>query len=124
MLQEMNGVKTSPQHVFVLAATNLPDAIDPAIKSRFEEQIQIDYPDGPQRQRLFKNMIGKLPVDFDRDAIAAELAGLTPNLGGRDIQSIIRRASQRAVRRSGGIAKAAMLTRADLIGEVRMAPPA
>jgi SpoVK/Ycf46/Vps4 family AAA+-type ATPase len=118
MLQEMNGVKASDRHIFVLAATNLPDAIDPAIKSRFEEKILIGVPDESQRLRLLRQMITRQSVDFDRDAVAAELAGLTPNLAGRDILGLVKRASQRAVRRAAGNPKAVLLTRADLLSEV------
>jgi SpoVK/Ycf46/Vps4 family AAA+-type ATPase len=123
-LQEMNGVVASERPVFVLAATNLMDTIDPAVLSRFEEKIPIDNPDAAQRQRLFRQALGKLPADFDRDALATELAGVTDGIGGRDILSIVRRASQRAVRRSAGNAKAAQLLRADLMSELPAGPGA
>jgi SpoVK/Ycf46/Vps4 family AAA+-type ATPase len=122
-LQEMDGIKASARHVFVLAATNLLEVIDEAVRSRFEEKIRIDYPDDGQRQRLFKQMLGKLPVDFDRDTVAAELAGMTQNSAGRDIFGIVKRASGRAVRRAGANVDAATLTRADLLSEVSSARP-
>jgi SpoVK/Ycf46/Vps4 family AAA+-type ATPase len=92
-------------------------------RSRFEEQIPIDNPDLAQRQRLFRIMLSKQPVDFDRDAVAAEMAGLTPGIGGRDIRSVIERASRLAIRRAAGNPKAVMLTRADLVGSVPKARP-
>jgi SpoVK/Ycf46/Vps4 family AAA+-type ATPase len=118
ILQEMDGVKATERQVFVLAATNRVDAIEPAIRSRFEEEIEIGNPDSAQRQRLFRQLLAKLRVDFDRDAVTAELAALTPNIAGRDIRSVIRRASQLAVRRAGGDPKSVMLTRADLLSSV------
>lgn len=115
LLQEMDGVKASSRHVFVLAATNLLDTIDPAVRSRFEEKIEIGFPNQPERQRLFRQMLSKQRVDFDRDAIAAELAQLTSDIAGRDIRSVVQRASQMAVRRAAGNPKALLLTRADLM---------
>jgi SpoVK/Ycf46/Vps4 family AAA+-type ATPase len=124
LLQEMDGVKASARHVFVLAATNLIDVIDPAICSRFEEKIEIGYPSQPERQRLFRLMLSKQRVDFDRDAVAEELSQLTDNLAGRDIRACVQRASQSAVRRAAGNPKALMLTRADLLNAAPAARPA
>jgi SpoVK/Ycf46/Vps4 family AAA+-type ATPase len=120
LLQELDGVRASPRHVFVLAATNLPDAIDAAILSRFEEKLEIGAPEIEQRQRLFRLFLNKQRVDFDRDAIATELAERTPNLGGRDIRSLIQRASQRAIRRAvaAGTPQSVTLTREDLVNSV------
>ncbi len=125
LLQEMDGVRKSERHVFVLAATNLPAAIDPAVLSRFEERIEIGNPDVTQREQLFRLFLGKLPADFDRDAMAAELAAFTPpppaDIGGRDIRGVIQKASQKAIRRAGGRPQNVMLMREDLFGSL---PPA
>ena len=127
LLQEMDGVRKSDRHVFVLAATNLRDAIDPAVLSRFDDQIEIANPDEAQRQQLFRLFLGKLPVDFDRDEVAGELANNSENIGGRDIRSVIQKASQKAIRRAGGNPKNVTLTREDLMTSLppaaRRAPP-
>ncbi|HEY1890898.1 MAG TPA: AAA family ATPase [Steroidobacteraceae bacterium] len=115
LLQEMEGVRKTERHVFVLAATNLPDAIDGAVMSRFPERIEIPNPDTPQRARLFRMFLGKLPVGFDRDAVAEELAQRSAALGGRDIRNIVQNAAQKAIRRAAGNPKAAQLSREDLI---------
>ena len=122
LLQEMDGVKKNERHVFVLAATNLPDAIDEAVLSRFPERVEIPNPDTQQRARLFRMFLGKLPVDFDRDALAEELAQRSEGLGGRDIRSIVQKASQKAIHRAGGNPKAAQLSREDLIAVLPAAP--
>ena len=122
LLQEMDGVKASERHVFVLAATNLPDVVDEAVLSRFPERIEIPNPDAVQRARLFRMFLGKLPVAFDRDALADELAQRSEDLGGRDIRSIVQKASQKAIHRAGGNPKAAQLSRDDLIGALPAAP--
>jgi SpoVK/Ycf46/Vps4 family AAA+-type ATPase len=118
----MDGVKKSERHVFVLAATNLPDAIDQAVLSRFPDRIEIPHPDEAQRARLFRMFLGKLPVAFDRDALAGELALRSDGLGGRDIRSIVQKASQKAIQRAGGNPKAAQLSREDLVAAMPAAP--
>jgi SpoVK/Ycf46/Vps4 family AAA+-type ATPase len=114
-LQEMDGVKASERHVFVLAATNLPDMVDEAVMSRFPERIEIPNPDAAQRARLFRMFLGKLPVDFDRDTLAEELGQRSEGLAGRDIRNTVQKASQKAIRRAGGNPKAAKLSREDLL---------
>ena len=118
LLYEMEGVRKSTRHVFVLAATNLPDAVDEALRSRFQEQIEIPNPDEPQRTRLFRMFLGKLPAAFDRDAVAEEFAQRSEgmSLGGRDIRHIVQKAAQKALRRAGGNPKTAQLSREDLVG--------
>ena len=119
MLQEMEGVKDTERQVFVLAATNRVDAIEPAIRSRFEEEIEIGNPDRKHNgSACSRQLLAKLRVDFDRDAVTAELAAMTPDIAGRDIRAVIRRASQLAMRRASGDPKSVMLTRADLVSSV------
>jgi SpoVK/Ycf46/Vps4 family AAA+-type ATPase len=126
MLQEMEGAKAQTGHVFVLAATNRPDVIDIAVQSRLETKILIDKPNRDARQRLFRQMLSKQRADFDRDAVAAELADLTAGLAGRGIEDVIRGAEQRAIRRfrAAKDPNALMLTRADLLSEVPGGRPA
>ena len=116
LLQEMDGVRKSERHVFVLAATNLPDAIDAAVLSRFSERVEIPNPDTEQRARLFRMFLGKLPVDFDRDALADELAQRAEGLGGREIRNVVQKASQKAIHRAAGNPRKAQLSREDLVG--------
>jgi SpoVK/Ycf46/Vps4 family AAA+-type ATPase len=61
--------------------------------------------------------LGKLPVAFDRDAVAEEFAQRSEgmNLGGRDIRNIVQKAAQKAIRRAGGNPKTAQLSRDDLV---------
>jgi SpoVK/Ycf46/Vps4 family AAA+-type ATPase len=121
LLQEMDGVKKSERHVFVLAATNLPESIDPAVLSRFEERIEIANPDPRQRQRLFRQFLSKLPSDFDPDSMASELATVTQEIGGREIRNVVQKAAQRAIRRAGGNPKNARLMREDLMSSLPVA---
>lgn len=118
LLQEMDGVRKHTRPVFVLAATNLREQIDAAVLSRFEEQIEIGHPDIEQRAKLLQLFFGKLPLDFDRTEVAHELAALTDGMAGRDLRSIIQKASQKAIRRAAGNPKNAKLIREDLLTSV------
>jgi transitional endoplasmic reticulum ATPase len=99
-LRQMDGVKKTSRYVFVLAATNHQKLVDPAILSRFEERIEIANPGPAEKEQLFKVFLRKYRVDFDVDAMAAELSAACGDVGGRDIQSLVRRASQLAVQRA------------------------
>ena len=77
LLQEMDGVKASDRHIFVLAATNRPEAIDDAVRSRLKDTIEIPNPDREQREKLFRLFIGNRKSDFDAAEMAADLARRT-----------------------------------------------
>ena len=64
LLSELDGAKKSDRHVFLLAATNHRDRIDPAIRDRFTYEIEIPKPTPEQRRRLFAIFLGGQPVDF------------------------------------------------------------
>jgi SpoVK/Ycf46/Vps4 family AAA+-type ATPase len=121
---ELDGAKKDDRFVFVLAAANNPERIDEPILSRFNERIEIPNPDPEQRRRLLKMMISKSQVDFDVDQVAAELAVLTNNYGGRDLASLVKNASQLSVQRAldADTAEHVVLTRGDLMAQIRNAP--
>lgn len=54
-LQQLDGVDTGTQKIFILAATNRIESIDPAVKSRLGNPIEIDLPQEEERELLFKN---------------------------------------------------------------------
>jgi transitional endoplasmic reticulum ATPase len=99
-LRQMDGVKKNDRYVFVLAATNEPQLVDDGFLSRFEEKIEVAHPTPEDRRKLFKLFLSKHPSDFDVDEIAAELARRCGDIGGRDIQSLVRRATQLAIQRA------------------------
>lgn len=57
----MQGVGNDDKGVLVLGATNLPWALDPAIRRRFEKRIYIPLPDAPARKFLLQNNMAKTP---------------------------------------------------------------
>lgn len=100
LLQEMDGVKAHPQHVFILAASNRIDQIDSAVLSRFPSRIEIPVPDVTGRQRLLKVLLGSKPIEFDLEEVSARLAERAEGLSGRDLRSWIEQAEQSAVGRA------------------------
>jgi transitional endoplasmic reticulum ATPase len=120
LLSELDGAKKSDRHVFLLAATNHRDRIDQAIRERFTYEIEIPFPTLEQRKRLFTIFLGDQAVDLDVDAVAQELAEGVGEIGGREIQNIVKRAEQRATERAfaGETLERIVVTREDLISQV------
>jgi SpoVK/Ycf46/Vps4 family AAA+-type ATPase len=116
LLQEMDGIKSTHSHVFVLAATNDPDGIDSAVLSRFTERLAIPLPDRENRVRLLGIMLAQAKAQ----STAADLAILAEHsegMSGRDIKNWVAIAQKAAVNRavaSGG-AKFYKLTVADML---------
>jgi SpoVK/Ycf46/Vps4 family AAA+-type ATPase len=100
LLQEIDGVKAQTQRVFVLAATNRPDQIDPAVLSRFTKSIEIPLPDEHGRERLLRVLLKKKPIGFDLNEGARILARRTDGMSGRDLVNLIEYAEQTAVGRA------------------------
>ena len=72
----MQGVGNDTTGVLVLGATNLPWALDPAVRRRFEKRVYIPLPDIKGRLALLKNSITKNNIKFTSDEIQ-EFAQLT-----------------------------------------------
>ncbi len=100
LLQEMDGVVKHTSNVFVLAATNLPEAIDPAILSRLSEVITIPLPDLAGRTRLLHNALAAAKCTAVGDGDCSYLANLAQGLSGRDINSWIGLAQRNGVMRA------------------------
>jgi transitional endoplasmic reticulum ATPase len=104
MLTEMDGLE-SLNDVVVIAATNRPDIMDPALlrPGRFDKSIYIGPPDTESRKSIFGIHTSKRPLDddVDMDVLAERTEGCT----GADISAICNEAVMNAVRRlvaSGG----------------------
>jgi SpoVK/Ycf46/Vps4 family AAA+-type ATPase len=120
LLTQMDGVKKTTGTVFVLAATNHLDQIDPAVRSRFEDKLEIPNPGAEERQRMIATFLAKRRVDFDVPTIAEQAAALTDGLSGRDLMSLVRRASQASMDRAldAGTPGNVVMTRDDLLGQL------
>lgn len=98
LLVEMDGFGAN-EGIIIMAATNRPDVLDPALlrPGRFDRQIVIDRPDLKGRTAIFKvHAKGKpLEVDVDLDVLAKR----TPGFTGADIANLMNEAALLAARR-------------------------
>lgn len=89
LLVQMQGVGNDDRKVLVLAATNTPYALDPAIRRRFDKRIYIPLPDLKARQHMFKVHLGDTPHNLtERDF--EELARRTEGFSGSDISVCVK----------------------------------
>lgn len=96
-LVQMQGVGKDTSGVLVLAATNIPWALDPAIRRRFERRVYIPLPDEMARLAMFKIHIGNTPNRLsqpDYEKLAKESDGYS----GSDISILVRNALMEPVR--------------------------
>lgn len=91
LLVEMDGFSTD-ESVIILAATNLADTLDPALKrpGRFDRQIEITLPSIEERKEIYNVHLKKIKVNKDktRDEYAAKMSALTPGFSGADIANV------------------------------------
>lgn len=101
LLTEMDGLSSaSEQPVIVLAATNRPDCIDPALlrPGRFDRLIFIPPPDLPSREAILKVHLRKTPLSPDVDL--GQVARSTEGYTGAEVASICREAALAALAES------------------------
>ena len=99
LLQELDGIKSSDQTVFLLAATNYLDEIDTAVLSRFPTRIAIDLPDQTARLAILKQLLDDKPSKLDEQEYL-QLAAQTNGYSGRDLRNWCELAEQSAVARA------------------------
>ncbi len=99
LLSEMDGFSPN-EGVIVLAATNRPDVLDPALlrPGRFDRQVVVDYPDIKGREAIFKVHIKKVRYD-EKNMDFTVLARGTPGFTGADIANTINEAALIAARK-------------------------
>lgn len=99
LLVEMDGFEQNSS-LIVMAATNRPDVLDPALlrPGRFDRQVVVDKPDVKGREEIFKVHTRKLPLASDVNYEV--LAKATPGLSGADIANICNEAALLAARRN------------------------
>jgi cell division protease FtsH len=98
LLVEMDGFD-SRSGLVILAATNRPEILDPALlrAGRFDRQVLVDRPDRPGRVDILKVHLRKVKLAPDVDAVA--VAGLTPGFTGADLANLVNEAALLATRR-------------------------
>ncbi len=100
MLVEMDGFE-SGQGVLVIAATNRPDVLDPALlrPGRFDRQVVVPLPDIRGREQILKVHMRKVPISNNVDAHV--LARGCPGFSGADLANLVNEAALFAARRNG-----------------------
>jgi cell division protease FtsH len=97
LLVEMDGFD-SKDGVIILAATNRPDVLDPALlrPGRFDRQVSVAMPDIKEREAILKIHAGKIPLGTDVDLV--RVARATPGMSGAQIANLINEAALFAAR--------------------------
>ena len=97
LLVEMDGFDPS-EGVIVIAATNRPDVLDPALlrPGRFDRQVTVPLPDIRGREAILEVHMKKVPLDKDIDT--AIIARGTPGFSGADLANLINEAALFAAR--------------------------
>jgi len=99
LLVEMDGFESN-EGVIMIAATNRPDVLDPALlrPGRFDRQIVVDWPDVRGREGILKVHSRNIPLDDDVNL--NHLAKATPGLAGADLANLVNEAALLAARRN------------------------
>jgi cell division protease FtsH len=98
MLVEMDGFDTK-DGVIIVAATNRPDVLDPALlrPGRFDRQVVVDMPDTKERQKILQIHARNIPMAGDVEL--ARLARATPGSSGADLANLVNEAALLGARR-------------------------
>jgi transitional endoplasmic reticulum ATPase len=98
LLTEMDGI-VALEDIVVIAATNRPDIVDPAVlrPGRFDRLIYVPEPDEKSRLQIFKIYTKNMPLA--KDVNISELVTMTKNYSGADIDALCRESAMHALRR-------------------------
>ncbi|HEX4632386.1 MAG TPA: ATP-dependent zinc metalloprotease FtsH, partial [Gemmatimonadales bacterium] len=99
LLVEMDGFESN-DGVILLAATNRPDILDPALlrPGRFDRQIVVDMPDVKGREQILRVHTRKIPLQPNVDL--EKIARGTPGLSGAELSNVVNEAALLAARRN------------------------
>lgn len=100
LLVEMDGFNEMT-NIIVLAGTNRPDMLDPALRrpGRFDRQITVEKPDIKGRKEIFDVYLKNITIEGDIAEYSSRLAALTPGFVGADISNICNEAAIIAARK-------------------------
>lgn len=100
LLTEMDGFE-SEMRVVVIAATNRPEALDPALcrPGRFSRKVFVGEPDEEGRRKILAVHLKGVPLEEDANIICQLIATLTAGLVGADLANIVNESALLAARR-------------------------
>ena len=98
LLTEMDGFAAGDATVIVLAATNRPEVLDPALlrPGRFDRQVLVDRPDLAGRQKILEIYAAKVRLDVEVNL--KQIATRTPGFAGADLANLVNEAALLAAR--------------------------
>ncbi len=119
LLVEMDGFETN-EGVIIIAATNRPDVLDPALlrPGRFDRQVVVDVPDIRGREKILAVHSKKIPLS--REVDLKVIARGTPGFTGADLANLVNEAALLAARRNKK--RVTMLEMEDAKDKVLMGP--
>ncbi|KAG8763932.1 AAA+-type ATPase [Ceratobasidium sp. 423] len=122
LLTELDGIDTAGQdgqrkqpRIVVVATTNRPNAIDPALRrpGRFDREIEIGIPDASARLEILSILLRNTPHEL-ADQELESLAGRTHGYVGADLSAVVRDAGTRAIKRTLASGTPSPITAIDL----------
>ncbi|MGY0561450.1 ATP-dependent zinc metalloprotease FtsH [Luteimonas sp. A277] len=104
LLVEMDGFEGG-EGVIVIAATNRPDVLDPALlrPGRFDRQVMVGLPDVRGRDQILKVHMRKVPLDDDVEPMI--VARGTPGFSGADLANLVNEAALFAARENASVVR-------------------
>ena len=99
LLTEMDGFGAN-EGIIIIAATNRPDVLDPALlrPGRFDRQVTVSLPDAKEREEILK--VHARNKSFDKSVNLAAISQRTPGFSGADLENLLNEAALLAVRRN------------------------
>ncbi len=99
LLVEMDGFSGS-DGVILIAATNRPDVLDPALlrPGRFDRQVVVDLPDAHGREGILRVHLAKRKIPLNENVDIVKIAKGTPGLAGADLENLVNEACLLAAR--------------------------
>ncbi len=119
LLTEMDGIG-SRGDVIVIAATNRPDILDPALlrPGRFDRIIYVPAPDEKARYEILKVHTKKVPIEGDKEELLKYLAKKTEGYSGADLAALVKEAAIMAIREAYQQLKEKGLPESELVKEL------
>lgn len=104
LLVQLDGLSKNQEHIFLLAASNLPWDLDTAMLRRLEKRILINLPDFKARKRMFEINLPNGSVDSNNNIVVEgldydKLAEITEGYSGSDIKLVCKEAAMIPVRK-------------------------
>ena len=101
LLIQLDGLSRTEDDglVFLLAATNLPWSLDPALLRRLEKRVEVGLPERASRAAMVERLLATRDVDAPRAEVIEPLATKTEGYSGSDIATLCKEVAMRPLRR-------------------------